>query len=156
VDSTADGIVVVREVAIAARPETVWEFLVDPDKLVRWMGVAASIQPRPGGVYSVEVVPGNVARGEVVEVDRPRRLVVTWGWDPASNSPVPAGSTAVEFELLTDPNGTLLRLTHRRLPDSAAASSHADGWGHYLVRLASVAIGAEPGTDPWIKGRRRP
>jgi uncharacterized protein YndB with AHSA1/START domain len=153
VDSTADGIVVVREVAIAARPETVWEFLVDPDKMVRWMGVAASVQPRPGGHYNVEVIPGNVARGEVVEVDRPRRLVFTWGWDPSSNSRVPAGSTAVEFELLTDPNGTLLRLTHRRLPDSAAAASHAEGWAHYLARLAVVAIGAAPGPDPWINGR---
>jgi len=87
VDTIADGAVVVREVAISARPETVWEFLVDPRKAVRWMGVSASLDPRPGGQYRVEVIPGEVAAGEFVEIDPPRRLVHTWGWEPGSTSP---------------------------------------------------------------------
>ena len=152
-DTTADDIVVVREVALAARPETVWEFLVDPEKVMRWMGVAVDFHPRPGGGYSIEVIPGNIARGEFVEVDPPRRLVYTWGWDPGDTSLIPPGSTAVEFELRPDRGGTLLRLTHRRLPDPASAASHAEGWAHYLARLAVVAKGAEPGPDPWIRGR---
>jgi uncharacterized protein YndB with AHSA1/START domain len=32
----ASAITVEREVQIAARPETVWEFLVDPEKVARW------------------------------------------------------------------------------------------------------------------------
>ena len=31
--------VVERELAIAASPETVWEFFVDPEKMTRWMGI---------------------------------------------------------------------------------------------------------------------
>lgn len=154
-DTTADDIVVVREIAFAARPDTVWQFLVEPERVVRWMGLAASMDPRPGGRYTVEVVPGNVASGEVVKVDAPRRLVQTWGWAPGSSSVVPPGSTVVEFELLPDRHGTLLRLTHRRLPDSASADSHEDGWAHYLARLAAVATGKEPGADPWISERSR-
>lgn len=154
-DTIADGAVVVREVAISARPATVWEFLVDPRKAVRWMGVSASLDPRPGGQYRVEVIPGEVAAGEFVEIDPPRRLVHTWGWEPGSTSPVPPGSTIVEFELLPDGDGTLLRLTHRRLPDAASAGFHEDGWAHYLDRLTVVAKSGEPGVDTWIEERSR-
>ena len=40
---------VVREIAIDASPETVWSFLVEPDKATRWMGETASLDARPGG-----------------------------------------------------------------------------------------------------------
>jgi uncharacterized protein YndB with AHSA1/START domain len=36
-----------REIAIAASPETVWEFLVDPEKATRWMGMNASLDHSP-------------------------------------------------------------------------------------------------------------
>jgi uncharacterized protein YndB with AHSA1/START domain len=151
VKGTAEGTTVEREIAIAARPETVWEFLVDPEKAVRWMGREATLEPRPGGRYRVDVIPGNVASGEFVELDPPRRLVHTWGWEPGSGSAVAPGSTTVEFELIPDGDGTLLRFTHRDLPDSAAADSHAHGWEHYLGRLAVVAGGGDAGSDPWLE-----
>ena len=37
-ETTAETTSVEREITIAASPETVWEFLVDPDKVTRWMG----------------------------------------------------------------------------------------------------------------------
>ena len=151
VNVCAESTSVVRETAIEASPETVWRFLVDPEKVVRWMGLAASLDPQPGGDYRVEVIPGSVARGEFVEVDPPHRLVFTWGWEPGSASPLPQGSTAVEFELIPHGQETLLRLTHRGLPDSASAESHTRGWEHYLARLAAVAAGGDPGVDPWIE-----
>src|SRR5438067_3724769 len=97
-EATTETTSVEREIAIAASPETVWEFLVDPEKAVRWMGMAATFDPQPGGLYQVEVIPGHVARGEFVELDPPNRLVVTWGWE--QNEAVPAGSTTIEFELV--------------------------------------------------------
>ena len=30
-----------REIEIAASPETIWEFLVDPEKVARWFGSRA-------------------------------------------------------------------------------------------------------------------
>ena len=63
--------VVVRELTIDAARETVWEFLVDPEKATRWMGMSATLDPRPGGVYRVEIIPGNTAVGEFIEVDPP-------------------------------------------------------------------------------------
>jgi uncharacterized protein YndB with AHSA1/START domain len=142
-----------REVAIAASPDTVWEFLVDPEKAVRWMGQTASLDPRPGGEYRVGVIPGHTASGEFVEVDRPNRMVFTWGWepDPDGATSVAPGSTRVEIELMADGDGTLLRFVHR-LETPTSAASHGHGWDHYLPRLALAATGADPGEDPWING----
>jgi uncharacterized protein YndB with AHSA1/START domain len=136
---------VVREIRIEARPETVFEFFVDPDKMVRWKGRTARLEPTPGGTYRVEINNRAVASGEYVELDPPRRVVFTWGWE--GGSPVPPGASTVEVELTPDGDGTLLRLTHRDLPDEEV-EQHADGWDHFLPRLATAAPGGDPGPDP--------
>ena len=153
-ESATETTAVVRELAIAASPETVWQFLVDPDRATLWMGQVATFDPRPGGAYRVEVIPGHTASGEFVELDPPYRLVQTWGWEAGEDGPrsVPPGSSTIEIELVSDGDGTLLRFTHRDLPDSAAAESHAHGWDHYLPRLAIAATGGDPGADPWLSG----
>jgi uncharacterized protein YndB with AHSA1/START domain len=139
-----------REIQIAAQPQTIWEFLVDPDKATRWMGTAATLDARPGGQYRVEVLSGNIATGEFVEVDPPHRLVWTWGWTDESVSPVPAGSSTIEVELVPEGDGTLVRFTHSGLPDAEATQRHAHGWDHYLERLAIAARGDDPGRDTWL------
>src|SRR5437899_240662 len=153
-DATTETTSVERELAIDASPETVWQFLVDPDKATRWMGLTASFDARPGGEYRVGVIPGHTAAGEFVEVDPPRRLVFTWGWEPGHDgtNAVPPGSSTVEIELTTTGEGTTLRFRHYRLPSTQAAESHAHGWDHYLERLTIAASGGDPGEDPWIRG----
>jgi uncharacterized protein YndB with AHSA1/START domain len=152
VEAATETTSVEREIVIAASPETVWQFLVDPEKATRWMGQAASFDPRPGGVYRVEVIPGNTASGEFVELDPPRRLVHTWGWEPGGASQVAAGTTTVEFELIPNGDGTTLRFRHRGLPSAQAVQSHAHGWDHYLERLVTSASGGDAGPDPWLSG----
>jgi uncharacterized protein YndB with AHSA1/START domain len=140
-----------RELVIAAAPETVWELLVDPAKASVWMGIQSWSEPTPGGLYRVEVIPDNIARGEYIELDPPSRLVFSWGWE-ADGNPVPAGSSTVEFELTPEGDGTRLRFVHSGLPSSEAAGSHAHGWDHYFERLAVAAAGGDPGPDPWLTG----
>ena len=53
---------------------------------------------------------------------------------------------------MPDGAGTVLHFTHRDLPSSDAADSHAKGWDHYLERLAIAARGGDPGPDPWLSG----
>jgi uncharacterized protein YndB with AHSA1/START domain len=154
VESTTETIAVERELLIEASPETVWEFLVDPDKAVRWMGQVAELEPRPGGLYRVGVIPGHIARGEFVELDPPHRLVFTWGWEEGEDGPgaVLPGSTTIEIELTPDGDGTRLHFTHRDLPSAESAQSHGHGWDHYLPRLVTTSAGGDPGTDPWLAG----
>jgi uncharacterized protein YndB with AHSA1/START domain len=149
VDAPAERVSVEREIEIAASPETVWELLTVPGEATRWMGRAATFDLRPGGAYRVAVLPGSMASGEFVEIDPPRRLVYTWGWEDDA-SPVPPGSSTVEFELVPHGEGTLLRLRHHDLPGAGAAASHRRGWDHYLPRLAVAASGGDPGPDPWV------
>lgn len=152
-DASIETTAVERELEIAASPETVWELLTDPVEAVRWMGRAASFDLRAGGEYRVEVIPGNVARGAFVEIDPPRRLVYTWGWESgAAAELVPPGASTVEFELEACAAGTRLRFRHRDLPNAEAVASHTHGWEHYLGRLAIAAEGGDPGVDPWVTG----
>ena len=154
-EATTDTTVVEREVAIAASPETVWQFLVDEEKAIRWMGETASFDARPGGVYRVGVIPGHTARGEFVELDPPRRLVFTWGWEPGPEgaNPVGPGSSTIEIDLVPDGDGTTLRFVHRDLPSAEAVQSHTHGWDHYLERLGIAAAGGDAGRDPWLDGQ---
>lgn len=149
-NATTDVITIERERTIQARPETIWPFLTEPDKLSRWMGVDPVLDPRPGGIYEVEVCAGSVARGEFVELDPPHRVVWTWGWEPGSGSEVPPGASTIEVQLIPMGGATLLRFRHTGLPTQGEASSHAHGWEHYLDRLALAGGGGDPGVDPWF------
>jgi uncharacterized protein YndB with AHSA1/START domain len=153
-ESTTERVEVRREIEIAASPETVWELLVDPEKAPRWWGQSVSFDPRPGGKMRIVVTSRSIAAGEVVEFDPPRRLVYTFGWEVGGAGPdlVPAGSTTVEIDLEPSGAGTTLRLVHRDLPGPEAAGAHAEGWDHFLPRLAIAAPGGDPGPDPWSAG----
>ena len=151
-----ETIAVTREVTIAASPETVWEFLVDPQKVMLWMGESVEYDVRPGGEYRIGVVPGNIARGEFVEIDPPRRLVYTFGWESvrrADSPSIPPGTSTVEFDLEPEGDSTRVRFVHRDLPSAESAESHSEGWDHYIGRLAIAAAGGDPGRDPWLDPR---
>ena len=138
--------IVHREIRIDAPPSAVFEFLTDPAKMVRWMGTEAVLDPRPGGDYAVNINGHERVSGEVIEVVPDRRLVFTWGWEDGA-LPVAPGQSTVEIALETDGTGTLLRLTHRDLPQGMH-TFHRLGWGYALPRLARLAAGQDPGPDP--------
>lgn len=133
-------------IAIAAPPEVVFGHLTDPDRYAKWMGTSATLEPVPGGTYRVHVRDGVEASGSFIEVDPPRRVVFTWGWE---GDPVVApGSTRVEITLEPTDDGTLVRLVHHGLPDGEPTAHHRMGWELYLPRLATVVGGGDPGPDP--------
>ena len=150
--TTSESTAVERELGIDASPEAVWEFLVDPEKATRWMGEKATFEPRPGGLYRVEVIPGNTAVGEFVELDRPRRLVFTWagkqeattrrsrrGRAPSRSS---SSRTATARRSASGTTDCPTRAPHSRTPTA----------GIHLGRLAAAARGDDPGRDPWLDG----
>jgi uncharacterized protein YndB with AHSA1/START domain len=132
-------------IEIEAPPEVVFEHLVTPERMVSWIGQHAQLRPVPGGQFAVDV-NGYLVRGEYLEVDPPKRVVVTWGM--AGTQDLPPGSSRVEFTLTPTAIGTNLRLSHTGLPD-ARGRTHAAGWANYLPRLRAVAVGSDPGPDRW-------
>jgi uncharacterized protein YndB with AHSA1/START domain len=137
-----------NEVRIDAPPEIVFPYFTDPVRMTDWMGVAALLDPRPGGTFRVEPNGRDVVLGEYLEVDPPHRVVFTWGFE-RSDLLVAAGCSRVEVTLEPDGDGTRLTLVHHGLPESAR-DPHAEGWAHYLARLARVAEGRPASPDPWI------
>jgi uncharacterized protein YndB with AHSA1/START domain len=137
VTTTAAEGVIERELRIAARPETVFEFWTDPEKLAQWMGRNVRIDPRPGGEYRIDYNGSDIARGTFVELEPPLRLVLTWGWE-APGDPTPPGASRVEVTLVPDGDGTILRLRHSGLV-AEAVTGHAEGWDQFLPGLAEVA-----------------
>lgn len=142
------GAAVEVETRIAASPETVFDFFTDPDKMVQWMGRSAELDARPGGAFRCDINGRDVARGEYLELEPPRRVVFSWGWE-GEDSVTPPGSSRVEIRLEPDGEGTLLKLTHSDLPSADAAERHRHGWEHYAERLAAAAAAGDPGRDPW-------
>ncbi|MEN3271485.1 MAG: hypothetical protein V7636_246 [Actinomycetota bacterium] len=128
-----------ESVRIAARPETVWRYWTDVDRVCAWWGEAAELDPRPGGACIVEMGGGPVMRGEYVELVPHERIVFTFGWDQTEGAPdVPPGSTRVEVTLTADGDDTILELRHTGLP-SAFRTMHGEGWAHFLTQLVSAA-----------------
>ena len=90
-------------------------------------------------------MPGQFCEGEYLVVQRPSRLVFSWGWtDPAFG--LPPGSSRVEVTLSPDPEDagrTRLRLVHDGLPGDLGLL-HDDGWSRFLARLAALRRDRDP------------
>lgn len=135
--------VIEREIFIAAAPETVFGFLVDPVSMAEWFGISHTVEAHPDGVFRVEVSRGNVGRGVFTEVIPHRRVAFTWGWesgDPSLTALLP-GSSLVEIDLEPRNGGTLVRLRHSGLPESLQRI-HGERWSHHLARLEEASVEA--------------
>lgn len=128
---------------IAAPPETVFEFFTDPEKMNRWIGRSVQIDPTPGGNLRIDMTGTDIAAGKFIELDRPKKVVFTWGWEGSDE--IGPGSTTVTICLTESADGaTVVELRHSGLPPDASAS-HKDGWTYFALRLAAVAQGQDPG-----------
>ena len=127
---------------IEAPPEIVFAYLTDSRRFVKWMGVGAELDARPGGHYRIDVDGEHIASGHYQEVDPPRRLVMSWGWE--GHPTVPPGSTTVEITLTPEKGSTVLRLRHLGLPDESERRQHSDGWKLYTRQLAANLLDGTP------------
>ena len=132
-------------IEIKASPEEVFEYLVTPDGMTAWMGQRANLEPCPDGTFEVDIA-GSPIRGRYLQVDRPHRVVVSWG--VADSPDFPPGASRVSFTLTATAHGTRVDLLHSGLPDVTVAG-HTDGWVHFLPRLLTVAEGGVAGDDSW-------
>ena len=139
---------------IAARPSIVFDALTTTEGLISWFGpdegrvLFATADVRLGGRLAVrfrlaeDAVDDVAAAGsehecvcEFLEIDKPRRIVMSWQWifggDPAEQG----RTSRLEFHLRPIDTGTELTLIHAGLRDEATIRSHAWGWSGALDKL---------------------
>ena len=95
---------VVYEVHYPHPPERVWQALVDPAELARWLMPPAGFAPVAGRRFTMACDPFGEIEAVVLEVAPPRRM--TWEWTAAF------GTTVVSFELAAVGGGTVLTMVH--------------------------------------------
>lgn len=136
---------VTATVLINAEQKTVWKFLSEQERLLAWMTyipgapipTGSSFEPRPGGALRIIFPNGGEAKGKVLEVHPPDRLVFTWGYAPdVAKTGLGPGACRVEISLRSVEGGTLVTLNHSGPMSDALAKAHVAGWNHYLSQLA--------------------
>lgn len=135
-----------KAVVVPLDPAGTFALITEPDRLRRWMAIAARVELRAGGTYRWTVTPGHTAGGTVVELEPGRRVVLSWGWEEHGD-PAPGGST-VTVTLTPVDAGTEVRLVHDGLTEEQAAR-HAEGWNHFLDRLVAAGRNGDAGPDEW-------
>ncbi len=131
--------------------ETIFGFWTDPDRLVRWMGRRAEIEPSLGGLFIVDLTGDDIVFGRVVLIEPPYRLDLAWGWGGEREPSIDPGSSRVELTLEDGPTETNLHLTHRDVPRSHV-EWQATFWKHHLDRLELAATGEAVPPPSWSPG----
>ena len=132
---------------IRADLATVFEAWTEPEHLNQWsapegMAIEAEVDLKVGGRYRIRMKSPDGetfnAVGEYLEIDRPNRLVYTWGWEETGNNHY---ETRVTVEFLDHSGATEVVLTHELFPDAELAGKHNEGWTSCLTRLEGLFAG---------------
>ena len=123
---------VVHEIHIEAAPEVVYTYFIDAEKLIEWMSVDAILEPKQDGCFQVTINQERKIMGEYLELVPYSRIVLSWGWEGRED--VPPGSSTVEITFSPYTGGTVVRLRHYNLPETALPL-HTKSWEHNLPRL---------------------
>jgi uncharacterized protein YndB with AHSA1/START domain len=142
---------------VRTTPEKLWQALTDPDFTRRfWCETAQESAWRPGAPWLIRTPDGRVAdSGEVIEIDPPRKLVLSWRneFRPELRE---EGYSRLTYEL--EPVGTSVKLTviHEiDRPGSKLIGAVSGGWPHILASLKSLLETGESleETRHWPKGK---
>jgi uncharacterized protein YndB with AHSA1/START domain len=125
---------------IRTTPEKLWDALIKPEfTRTYWCGTWQESDWQEGASWRVMIPDGRVAdAGEVLEIDRPRRLVLSWRneFRPELKS---EGFSRATFELERVGDSMKLTVTHEMDQDgSKFLKAVSNGWPHILSSLKSL------------------
>ena len=141
---------------IRTTPEKLWEALIKPEFTRQyWSETWQDCGWTPGASWKLMTPDGRVAdSGEVLEIDPPRRLVVSW-----KNHLFPEleaeGHSRAAFDLEPAGDTVKLTLTHEfNTADSGLFKGVSGGWPAILASLKSLLETGESleATRKWPKG----
>lgn len=145
---------------LPASVERVWDYLTDSELRRQWLASGDmtmkagtsfelvwrndELSPRPSSPGCRPEGVGDEIRmdSRIVELDPPRRLVITW-----------QGDGEVSFDLAARGEDTLLTIVHRRLAERGTRLAVSAGWHTHLDILLARMSGQEP--EPFWDGWSR-
>lgn len=117
------------ELETSATPETVFDALLSPAQLERWMmATNPTVEPLPGGAYNLGWQEEWGRPLSILELDAPNRLAYSWA-DPAIEG------TIVTWELERSGGATRITLIHSGFSGAPTDEGYYHGWADFLVRL---------------------
>jgi uncharacterized protein YndB with AHSA1/START domain/DNA-binding transcriptional ArsR family regulator len=142
------GAMAVFEIYIKTTPERLWEAITDPKLRAKYsFGVETHSDWSAGSDYTAGV-PGvvDIAAGENLEVDPPRRLVQSFNalW---SDDVKAAGTSRVTWEIIPVGDSCRLTVVHDQLPEGANPELYG-GWPMILSGLKTLLETGESLTTP--------
>jgi uncharacterized protein YndB with AHSA1/START domain len=140
---------------IRTTPEKLWDALTKPEFTRKyWVGTHQDSTFEAGADWKLMIPDGRIGdMGKVLEVDRPRKLVLSW-----RNEFLPEirkeGYSRCTYELV--PMGETVKLTVLHeidLPESKLIASVSTGWPMILSSLKTMLETGEafPGSGEWPK-----
>ena len=144
---------------IRTTPEKLWQALIDPEFTRQyWAETWQESEWKHGAAWRIMLPDGRVANsGEILEIDPPRRLVLTWRkeFDPEMHA---EGYSRLTYEL--EQQGDMVKLTVMHeidRPDSKLIKAVSGGWPVILCQPEEPAGDRRiAGCDAVVEGGRRP
>jgi uncharacterized protein YndB with AHSA1/START domain len=125
---------------IRTSADKLWHAIQDPEFIRQyWFGMTVDCEWTKGAAWTLSFADGRVAdRGEVVEIDPPKRLVLRWR-NEFKPELVPEGDSRCLFEL--EPKGDAMKLTVTHtieIANSKLIVAVSGGWPKVLSNLKSL------------------
>ena len=125
---------------IRTSPEKLWDALTKPEFTRRyWFGTSLDSNWDRGSSWQLKTSDGRVTDGgKVVEIDKPRRLVLSWKHELMPDMRDEENARAI-FEL--EPQGEIVKLTvthETDKKDSKLIKGVSNGWPIILASLKSL------------------
>lgn len=141
---------------IRTTPEKLWRALTEPEFTRQyWAGTWQESDWKKGASWRLMIPDGRVGdAGEILEIDPPRRLVVSWRneFKPELKA---EGYSRATFELEQQGDMVKLTLVHEMdKPDSKLIEATSSGWPLILASLKSLLETGESleATRRWPEG----
>jgi uncharacterized protein YndB with AHSA1/START domain len=127
-------------------PERVFAAWTNPEIAARFLSAGDAtatvihMDVKIGGTFSIAMdSPENgrfVAKGTYLEVNAPKRLVMTWRWE--EDDPAEEYDSLLSLDFHERNGETEFVLTHEKLASVESRARHEEGWTSIIDQLATV------------------
>lgn len=125
---------------IRTTPEQLWQALIDPQFTRQyWAETWQESDWKKGSAWRLMIPDGRVGdQGQIVEIDKPRKLVVTWQNEFMQDLKA-EGPSCLTIELEQQGDMVKLQLVHEmEKPNSKLIEAVSSGWPMILASLKSL------------------